>query len=118
MLTGCGPAGLAPWSAGREHPAAPVVLPFPIFVMFFLSHLRCLKSESDGCLVVSDFATVVCQAPLSMGFSRQEYWSGLPFTSPGHLPDPGIEPGSPVLEADCLPSEPPTPRKRQNQSSY
>jgi len=41
--------------------------------------------------------TVACQAPLSMGFSRQECWSGSPFPSPGDLPDPGIEPGSPVL---------------------
>ena len=49
---------------------------------------------------------VAYQAPLSMGFSRQGYWSGLPFPSPGDLPDPGIEPGSPVLQADALPSEP------------
>ena len=42
-----------------------------------------------------------------MGFSRQEYWSGLPFPSPGDLPDPGIEPRSPALQADALPSEPP-----------
>ena len=42
-----------------------------------------------------------------MGFSRKEYWSGLPFPSLGDLPDPGIEPGSPVLQADSLPSEPP-----------
>ena len=42
-----------------------------------------------------------------MGFSRQEYWSGLPFHSPGDLPDPGIKPGSPALQADSLPSEPP-----------
>ena len=41
-----------------------------------------------------------------MGFSRQEYWSGLPFPSPGDLPDPTIEPGSPTLQADALPSEP------------
>ena len=47
------------------------------------------------------------QAPLSMGFSRQEHWSGLPFPSPGDLPDPGIEPKSPALQADSLPSEPP-----------
>ena len=47
------------------------------------------------------------QSPLSMGFPRQEYWSGLPFPSPGDLPDPGIEPGSPALKADALPSEPP-----------
>ena len=42
-----------------------------------------------------------------MGFARQEYWIGLPFPSPGDLPDPGIEPGSPTLQADTLPSEPP-----------
>ena len=47
------------------------------------------------------------QAPQSMEFSRQEYWSGLPFPSPGDLPNPGIEPGSPALQADALPSEPP-----------
>ena len=51
--------------------------------------------------------TVAHQAPLSMGFSRQEYWSGLPFPSPGDLPNPGIKPGSPALQADSLPSEPP-----------
>ena len=50
--------------------------------------------------------TVAYQAPPSMGFSRQECWSGLPFSSPGDLPDPGIEPGSPALQADALPSEP------------
>ena len=43
--------------------------------------------------------TVACQAPLSMGFSRQEYWSGLPFPSPGDLPDPGIKSRSPALQA-------------------
>ena len=47
------------------------------------------------------------QASPSMGFSRQKYWSGLPFPSPGDLPNPGIEPGSPALEADALTSEPP-----------
>ena len=51
--------------------------------------------------------TVAYQAPPSMGFSRQEYWSGLPFPSPGDLPNPGIEPRSPTLEADALTSEPP-----------
>ena len=50
--------------------------------------------------------TVAYQAPPSMGFSRQEYWNGLPFPSPGDLPDPGIEPGSPALEADALTPEP------------
>ena len=51
--------------------------------------------------------TVAYQAPLSMGFSRQKYWNGLPFPSPGDLPYPGIEPGSPALQTDALPSEPP-----------
>ena len=49
--------------------------------------------------------TVAHQAPLSMEFSRQEYWSGLPFPSPGYLPNPGIEPGSPALQANSVPSE-------------
>ena len=51
--------------------------------------------------------TVAHQAPLSMGFSRHEYWSGLPFPSPGDLPNPGIEPRPPALQAHSLPSEPP-----------
>ena len=62
------------------------------------------NTEVLKCSVVSDSAapwTVAHQAPPSMGFSRQEYWSGLPFPSPGDLPDPGIEPGSPALQADA-----------------
>ena len=55
--------------------------------------------------------TIAYQAPPSMGFSRQEYWSGLPFPSPGDLPDPGIEPRSSTLQADALPSEPPVTEK-------
>ena len=51
--------------------------------------------------------TVACQAPPPMGFPRQEYWRGLPFPSPGDLPDPGIEPWSSTLQADSLLSEPP-----------
>ena len=49
--------------------------------------------------------TVTYEAPPSMGFSRQEYWSGLPFHSPGDLPDPGMEAGSPALQPGALPSE-------------
>ena len=52
-------------------------------------------------------SSVACQDPLSVEFSRQEYWSGLPFPSPGDLPDPGIEPRSPAVQADSLSSEPP-----------
>ena len=51
------------------------------------------------------------QAPLYMEFSRQAYWSGLPFPTSGDLPDPGLEPGSPALWADSLPSEPPEKRR-------
>ena len=51
--------------------------------------------------------TVACQGPLSVEFSREEYWSGLPFPFPGDLPNPGNEPGPPALQADSLLSEPP-----------
>ena len=67
---------------------------------------NCVLSHS----VVCNFAmpwTVAHQAPLSMEFSRQEYWGGLPCPPPGDLPNPGIEPMSPVLQADSLPTEPP-----------
>ena len=53
------------------------------------------------------YVTVACRAPPSMGFSRQESWSGLPCPPPGDLPNPGVEPGSLILQADALPSEPP-----------
>ena len=59
--------------------------------------------------------TVAYQAPPSMRFSRQEYWSGLPLPSPGDLPDPGIKPRYPALQADALSSEPPRkPNQRSN----
>ena len=64
-------------------------------------------SVTQSCLMFVTLWTVVHQAPLSMEFSRQEYWSGLPFLSPGDLPDPGIKHESLVLQADSLPSEPP-----------
>ena len=68
------------------------------------------RSEVKSLSHVRLFATpwtVAYKAPLSMEFSRQEYWSGLEFCSPGDLPDSGIELGSPALQADALPSEPP-----------
>ena len=61
---------------------------------------------TQSCLFVIPW-TVIRQAPWSMGFFRQEYWSGLPFPSPGDLPKPGTEPGFPTLQADSLPDEPP-----------
>ena len=57
------------------------------------------------CLTLATPWTAACQAPLSMGVSRQEYWSGLPFPSPRDLPDPEIEPGSLALQTDSLPTE-------------
>ena len=66
------------------------------------------ESESVSQSAMSDSVapwTAAHQAPPSMGFSRQEYWSGLPFPSPGGLPNPGIEPRPPALQADSLPFE-------------
>ena len=68
----------------------------------------CIVSEvAQSCPTLCDPVTVAYQASQSMEFSRQEYWSRLPFVSPGDLPNPGIEPGSPALKADALPTEPP-----------
>ena len=64
-------------------------------------HSEVVKSLSHAQLLVTPW-TVAYQAPPSMGFSRQEYWSGLPFPSPEDLPNPGIEPGSPTFQADAL----------------
>ena len=64
---------------------------------------------TKSCLTLATSWTITHQAPLSMGYPRQEYWIGFPFPSPGDLPDPGIEPASPVspaLKADSLPAEP------------
>ena len=60
---------------------------------------------TKSCLTLVTAWTVAHQAPLSIGFSRQEYWNGLPFPSPGDPHDPGIQPGSPALQADSLPTE-------------
>ena len=64
-----------------------------------------MKSLSHVLLFATPW-TVTHQAPLSMGFSRQEFWSGLPCLSPGDLSNPGIEPRSPALQVDSLPAEP------------
>ena len=80
----------------------------PIFVCTYV--FSSVQSLSRVRLFVTPW-TVAHQAPPSMEFSRQEYWSGLPFPSPGDLPYPGIEPGSPALEADALTSEPSGKRK-------
>ena len=67
----------------------------------------CTRTRAQSCVVFATPWTAARQSPLSVGFSRQEYWSGLPFPSPGDLPCPGTEPGSPALQADSLPLAPP-----------
>ena len=93
----------------------PLCLPLS-YCLFSMSH-KLSRKYTYACVLVSVLShfshvrlfanlwIVACQAPLSLGFSRQEYWSGLPLPSPGDLPDPGIEPGSPTLEADALTRE-------------
>ena len=86
---------------------------FMLYIFYHkkISHVKKVKSLSRVWLFAIPWTgprgTVAYQAPPSMGFSRQEYWSGLLFPSPGNLPDPGNEPGSPALQADALISEPP-----------
>ena len=75
----------------------------------YVSYLNFLCSSLSRVRFFVTLWTVACQAPLSMEFFSQEYWSGVPFPSPGDLPDPGITPGSPALQADSLSSE--LPRK-------
>ena len=78
----------------RQHPH--VVLTCPLGSMK-------VKVKSLSCVLFATPQTVAYQVPLSMGFSRQEYWSGLPFPSPVDLPNPRIKPGSPALQTDALP---------------
>ena len=68
---------------------------------------------AQSCATLCDPMDCSCQASLSMGFSRQEYWSGLPLPSPRDLPDPDIEARSPALQADSLPSVLPRKPKRR-----
>ena len=67
----------------------------------------CMLSRFSRVQLFATLWTAASQARLSMGFSRQEYWSGLPFPPPGSLPDPGIKHMSAALQVDSLPSEPP-----------
>ena len=99
----------------------------------YIQRKRASRSRKEGCTVlgeenvgrgrqkgrkelVAQLYRALCDpmAPLSLEFSRQEYWRGLPFPPPGHLPDPGIESRSPELQADSLPSEPPRKQRKTN----
>ena len=83
----------------KVSPCGEKVTPYQLHVCVFLFSLSLIQ------LFVTPWSAAH-QAPPSMGFSRQEYWSGWPFPSPGDLPNPGIEPRSPTLQADILTSEP------------
>ena len=76
-----------------------------ISIIYNISMCARMLSCCSGIQLFATLWTVAYQAPLSMGFSRQEYWSGLPCPPPGHLPNPVIEPRSPALQADSLPVE-------------
>ena len=98
------------------------VTSYPAITTQYYNGIKCSVTERSGrlcalilndpseviqlCPILCDPWTVAYQVPLSMGFSRQECWSGLPFPSPGDIPNPGIKPRSPALQADALPSEP------------
>ena len=89
------------WSPALQFSSAVTV--HLVFIMCQVRLYVCMFLLVQSCLIVIPW-TVACQAPLSMEFSRQEYWSGLPFPSPGDLPDPGINPASPAWQADSLPA--------------
>ena len=79
----------------------------PFFCRSHINHisqasLACMLSHFSHVQLFMTLWTVACQVPLFMWFSRKEYWSGFPFPPPGELPNPGIEPGSPALQADSL----------------
>ena len=106
------------WSRERllARPCKETRLLMPVSNLLFSAPQSVLVAQS--CLTLCDPWTVAHQAPLSVGFSRQEYWSGLPFPSPGDLADPGIEPGSPALQADSLPSEPQRDSQRSSTKRF
>ena len=91
------PPGSHPWDSPGKNTGVGCHFLLQCMKVKSLSHVRLFETPW----------TVAYQAPPSMGFSRPEYWSGLPFPCPGDLPDPGIKPESPTLQADALPPQPP-----------
>ena len=96
---------------GEECVKYPYCAKHQIIPLYTLNLHNESETESASCSAVSyslwPHGTIARQAPLFLRFSRQEYWNVLPFPSPGDLPSSGIKPGSPALQADSLPSEPP-----------
>ena len=115
---GCFPYFKVNWLISSLNYIYNVNFPLPCNIIYRFWRLGCGTSMGRGILysacaqllshvwLFTTPWTVAHQAPLSMEFSRQEYWSGLPVPSPGDVPDPGIKPRSPALQADSLPSEP------------
>ena len=97
--------------------------PFITFIYILVAETVSDSLLAVLCLVIQSCLTLrdpmdSCQAPLSMGFSRQESWSGLPCPPSGDLPDPGIKPRCPALQTDSLPSEPPGKPKNTGVGSW
>ena len=95
------------WRVTQLSWVSPMYMLVTYLIFSFSSILKVKVKSLSRVRLFETPGTVAYQAPPSMGFSRQEYWSGLPFPSPGDLPYPGIEPRSPALQADALTSEPP-----------
>ena len=90
--------------SGNPHLESPEALGAVVRSQTGLGLYVCMLSHFSPVQLFAALWAVACQAPLSMGFSKQEYWSGLPCPPPGDLPDPGIELVSPALQADSFPS--------------
>ena len=84
-----------------------VIILLRSLIKFISTFVKVKVKSLSGIRLFATLWTIAHQAPPSVGFSRQEYWSGLPFPSPGNLPDPGIEPRSAAMQAGTLTSDPP-----------
>ena len=113
-----GPGTKIPYAKKKEREKSAATVQSSLLTL--LRIVECLRWKGScvyvlSCIVVSDSATpwtIACQAPLSVGFSRQEYWRGLPFSSPGDLPQPGIEPVFSALAGEFFTTEPPGKLRR------
>ena len=122
LINTCPETEILCWCNRRNNPDKPLIKGLEITMDHKFKYTDKKKEKVKSLSHVRLFATpwiVAYQAPSSMEFFRQEYWSGLPFPSPADLPDPGTEFGSPALQADALPSEPqgsPYPQRWGNRS--
>ena len=98
---------MGPSSFRKTSSGLPLILHYGELYSYFIIYHNISDVTQSSPTLCDPMDFIACQSPPSMGFSRQEYWSGLPFPSPGDLPNPGIEPGSLSLQADLLLSEAP-----------